>query len=555
MPVLSQLRAHAGAPNPANETAPLVTAGRILATVVSAGLRAAAAVVSGLLLCGGIALLLWSITPDSGSDAMGLLRGSVVALAAGHFLPATIGGAAVTIHPLLITMVVVAVIASSAGRARPVRGRTLEALHGSVFAVGYAVLVDLAATVLAPAGAVRTGLVGPLLVAVVGVVAGLAWHRTAWSRWWRATAPAWARAGVRAGFCAAFVLVAAGAVALAVGLAVSLPDAVAIGGLTGGSAGDAFGQLVLCLALLPNAVVAAVGYITGAGFTVGSASFSPLVVHHAELPAIPLLAATPDGAPTTAALVVFAGPLLAVAVASMVVVRAVGTRSGRLLAVAVAAAVVGALVVGLAAAAGGGVAGGPWSTSGVPLLAGGLVAGILLVVSGAGCAVAGGSRVPWREVGADTDMPVDAAEPAEPRRREEHLADDGDADAPAQTRADGDTDPTAETDPVGAGDEAADDEAADDEVADDEVADDEAAPDGDDADGEAPAAGDEVAADPDVDGDEDEADEIVPGEPADRVRADPVYGTELFPEPSDDDAHGGERPSAEQGRGDWADAG
>jgi len=561
----------------------MVTVGRVLATVLSAGLRAAAAVASGLLLCGGIGLLLWSITPDSGSDATELLRGSVVALAAGHFLPVTIGGAAVTIHPLLVTVIVVAVIASSAGRARPVRGRTLEALHGTVFAVGYAILLDLAVSILAPTGAVGAGLLAPLLIAVVGVLAGLAWHRTSWSRWWRVTAPKWAQAGVRAGFCAAFVLVAAGAVALAVGLATSLPDAVGIGGLTGGSAGDAFGQFVLCLALLPNAVVAAVGYVTGAGFTVGGASFSPLAVHQADLPAIPLLAATPDGAPSTAALLVFVGPLLAVAAATMVVVRTVHTRSGRLLAVVTASAVAGALVVALAAVAGGGVAGGPWSTSGVPLLVGVVVAGMLLVVSGAGCAVAGWSQVPWRarsahdaeagegdeegEVAAHRGKGGDEAYgpgPSTDTGTDTGTATDGAADEVAGATIDGDA--TADD-----GEAQADDGDADETIDEETPAD---AEDADrDADGEPHAAehavptdldGDagvdviegadpgEVCAIPDADGDQD--DDMAPGPPADRVRADPAYGTELFPDPTEAAGPERERP-ATPGAGDLADAG
>src|SRR5699024_80426 len=135
------------------------------------------------------------------------------AFASAHFLDVSIGGLPVTLHPLLLTVIAVAVVASSAGRARPVRGRTLEALHGSVFALGYAVLVDVAVAMLAPDGAAQPGLLAPLAVAVTGVLLALALHRTAWRRWWRHTVPAWVQVGVRGGAAGATLLAAAGALA------------------------------------------------------------------------------------------------------------------------------------------------------------------------------------------------------------------------------------------------------------------------------------------------------------------------------------------------------
>lgn len=370
--------------------------GRIAATLISAVLRAAAAAAAGLLLTGGLALLLWAVTPDSGSDATGLLRGSVVAFGAAHFLPVSIGGVPFTLRPLMLTAVAVLMIASSAGRGRAVRGRVLEGLHAFVLALTYAVSVDLAVGLLAPAGVVRLS-AAPFAVASVAVLGGLCLHRTAWSRWWRRWAFGWLRVGLRAGGAAACLLAAGGAVAVAVGLLASFRDATAIAHITAGSAGDGFGLFLMCLAFLPNAVAAGVGYLTGAGFSVGGASFSPLVVHPAELPAIPLLAAAPDGAVASrAALLAFVVPLLAGLLIAMVANRRLGARRDRMAAAGVAAAVAGLLVAGLAAAARGGVAGGPWASTGAPvLLAGGLAVAALVVVSVTWCAVAGLGSVPW----------------------------------------------------------------------------------------------------------------------------------------------------------------
>lgn len=374
----------------------LITPGRAVTTVASAILRAAAAVASGLLLVGGLALLLWAVTPGSGSDATGLLGGSVVAFAAGHFLPVSIGGVAVTVHPLLLTVIAVAVVASSAGRARPVRGRTLEALHGAVFAGAYAVLTQQVTAILAPAGAVRPGLLAPLCVAVVGVLLGIALHRTAWNRWWRRWAPHWLRAGLRAGLAATCLLLAAGALAVVAGLATSFSDATAIARLAAPSAGDGFGLLLLCLAFLPNAVVAGVGYVSGAGFTIGGGSFSPLVAQTTDLPAIPLLAAVPGGAVSRSELVALAAPVAAAVLIAVVACRLLATRRERLAASVLGAGIAGLVVAGLAAAARGGVAHGPWESTGVPpLLAGGLVAGVLLVIAVAWSAVSGLRSVAW----------------------------------------------------------------------------------------------------------------------------------------------------------------
>ena len=74
--------------------------------------------------------------------------------------------------------------------------------------------------------------------------------------------------------------------------------------------------LILNILYIPNAIVATLGYFSGAGFAIGSGSIvSPLSFHLHSIPAFPLLGAIPSGTSRWAlfgiVVVVFAGALLA----------------------------------------------------------------------------------------------------------------------------------------------------------------------------------------------------------------------------------------------------
>jgi hypothetical protein len=77
------------------------------------------------------------------------------------------------------------------------------------------------------------------------------------------------------------------------------------------------------LAVLPNLVVWAAAVLAGPGFALGSGtSVAPLAVTLGPLPAVPLLGALPaPGAPPTWALALLAVPVLAGAVAGMLLAR------------------------------------------------------------------------------------------------------------------------------------------------------------------------------------------------------------------------------------------
>ena len=61
----------------------------------------ASAAVAGLLVTAGLSLVLWAVTPSL-SDPGALLRGAVVAFAAGSGADVSIGDAVLTLPPLLI---------------------------------------------------------------------------------------------------------------------------------------------------------------------------------------------------------------------------------------------------------------------------------------------------------------------------------------------------------------------------------------------------------------------------------------------------------------------
>jgi hypothetical protein len=129
--------------------------------------------------------------------------------------------------------------------------------------------------------------------------------------------------------------------------------------------------LVLCVLLLPNAVIWTVAYAVGTGFAVGTGTtVAPYGVTAGDVPAFPLLAALPGagGAPP-ASLLLLLGPLAAGVVAGVVVARS-GAARPALLALA-SGPVVGVVVLVACWLAGGAMGPGRLATAGPnPWLAG-----------------------------------------------------------------------------------------------------------------------------------------------------------------------------------------
>ncbi|MDO4919320.1 DUF6350 family protein [Kocuria sp.] len=147
------------------------------------------------------------------------------------------------------------------------------------------------------------------LAAVLGTDAASWLQRTSqYSRW----AGSYVWAVLRAGFLAAVTAVAGGALLLTVAFVANWDRIIAVHQDLGtGAAGDT-ALTAMQLGLLPNMVLWALAWATGAGFSVGAGTLtSPFHTTLGPLPQFPALAALPTGDPWAFAPAVLALPVLA----------------------------------------------------------------------------------------------------------------------------------------------------------------------------------------------------------------------------------------------------
>lgn len=252
--------------------------------------------------------------------AAGGARGSVVQVArvgavgwlAAHHVPLEINGAPLSVLPLLPTILLGALVARGAvgvvigsGVHQPAdAGWVAGAIAGT-----HGVLGAVLAIVATPVGIwVDPGqaALGCALVAGTAAVLGLARPCGLLPAALR-RAPGWVKPGLVAGVRGLAVLLAAGLATALIALLMSTPQVVQ---LSGADAGSAVGLAALSIGYLPNAAVAAMSWLAGPGFSVGSLSVSPLAVHPGPVPGVPLLAALPDGPAHPWWVLAFAIPLL-----------------------------------------------------------------------------------------------------------------------------------------------------------------------------------------------------------------------------------------------------
>ena len=429
---------------------------------LTSGFRALFAAVSGLLLISGVGVVLWAVTPSSAGGPQQSVRAAVAAFAGGNLMTLTIGRAALTLPPLMITVVAIGLLVGLGGRGRAeTDDRTGEVTRTLVAAAVYAAAVTIAGVVLGTPGAVaaeqwwRPFLLALVVVGATVVLRGQAWRALVLNR-----TPLWFPVAVRLGAVGAAGVLAAGAVAVVIGLTSSFGSASAVQNLAAPGPAAGFGMALLGIAYLPNAVVAGAGYATGVGFHIGSGTYSMFGSSPVELPAVSLLAAAPDGSQASrygcALLLV---PVVVAVLLGRAATRRLGLRRDRLAAVGAAAAFAGLFVAVLAAVAGGGVTGGQWASIGAPPLPFGVVTAIILGVFGA--AVAGPARQSAAPASADA-----AGDPEGPPRSADpdDAADEHAGQAEPDAAADAEPDVQLEADQQGAAaarpDPAADVEAA-----------------------------------------------------------------------------------------------
>ncbi|WP_431679024.1 cell division protein PerM [Kitasatospora sp. KL5] len=338
---------------------------------------------------------LWVLTPYADVTAHGALRLSCALWLLGHGAPLTRGpgGAPLTLTPLLLTAVSLALLRRAGARAA---ARTPQGPGAwrSVLSLGAGYLTVAALAVAECSGTEAVLQAEPLtdLPAVAGVAAaGLAWGH--WSthgmtrpalpaaaadrlrRWETAEwAPPAGAAAVLRRTAGAWLLglLAAGGLLLTAAVALGTAGRSATG-LADGPAGI-LGLLLACTLLLPNALLWAAAYGLGPGFAVGTGTtVSPLGTQLGAVPEFPLFALLPAGSPGIAwQAVLGALPLLAGAVPALLLGRAAAGRStarpwppAAVAVVALAAVLAAAAAAGAAAwLAGGALAAGRMSTLG-----------------------------------------------------------------------------------------------------------------------------------------------------------------------------------------------
>ncbi|PFG40526.1 hypothetical protein ATJ97_3056 [Georgenia soli] len=292
----------------------------------------------------------------------------------------TVGGGEVSLPPLGLTLISLALVYGATRRMR------LDSYVTGACAVLGFLLAMLVASLVAGPGVDVGALAGGAALAVLGVGLGVRRAGTPAPRWWttwRDRVPAWVSGGLHGAGWALAGLVVLAVVALAVGTAVGwdrvrlVQDAYVL---------DVVSTVVMVLAqllYLPTLLVWALSWVAGPGFAVGTGtSFAPGEVLAAPLPAVPALGALPSPEAPGPQWVVVAPVLVGVVVGVLLHRRRREPSLARAAGGAAVAALGAALAVGLLVlAAAGSIGPGRMADVGADPLA---VAGMVVAEVGAG---------------------------------------------------------------------------------------------------------------------------------------------------------------------------
>jgi hypothetical protein len=346
-----------------------------------------------------IALIAWAADSRTGASAGQAVRAALQIWLVAQRVPLRIGDGSIALSPLLLTLALAFLVARSA--AVLARGHEIDDALGVgrvALAVGipYGVLTTFVASAAnsasvrpSPGAALACGTVMGLVASAWGAARGAGLVSASFG-----LLPDKVRVPVVAGAAAFAVLFAGATMLLVIDLVLHLGEAMSAADVLGGGAVAAIALIALTIALIPNASLCALGYLSGPGFTVGAGATVTLTgARPGALPTFPLIAAVPHGpAPAIVELVGIAILVAAGATAAGYVARggyALLSSMGLALGAGAAAGVATALAVGLAD----GPAGpGRMSVLGAsPWLTGLAVAGEVAVVA---CGAAG--ALTWR---------------------------------------------------------------------------------------------------------------------------------------------------------------
>jgi Family of unknown function (DUF6350) len=264
---------------------------------VLAALRAAAL---GLLTVMVLVLVAWATAADSGASATEAVGGGLAIWLVGHLARLSVPGGSFGLAPLGLTMLLAAVLFSSAVRAArsaQVRGRRAVGSLTLALAASYAaiaVVVSLLARTAAVQPRPVTAFLGAGGLALVAGGAGAVRGSGRSAAWW-ARVPAVGRLAMTGALGAVTVLLAGGSLLVAAMLAVHQGEASrVVSGLHAGTSGSLL-VLLICVLYAPTAVIWGTSFLAGPGFAVGTGtSVAVTGVHLGAVPALPLLAALPS---------------------------------------------------------------------------------------------------------------------------------------------------------------------------------------------------------------------------------------------------------------------
>ncbi|MEV1120831.1 DUF6350 family protein [Actinosynnema sp. NPDC049800] len=355
-------------------------------------MTAAGSVVIGYAGVAALLALISSTAAHASFSTTGVLTAAAPGWLVAHHVPLRFDGGQLGLLPLLPTaLVMLLVYRAAAGAAdrlglfEPLQARSV------VFGIAgaHAVVGSVIAFLMGDEGPVRAtpavAFFGCAVVSGLAAVAGVAQRCGLVEVVFERVDPV-ARRGLRTGALALFALVAAGALVLALGLLFSWSTTAVLFDQSGGTIGTGLGIWLLCLAYLPNAVVGALSYVVGSGFSIGAAVVGPLEFVGGPVPAVPLLAALPEEQASYLALVLVLPGVIGV-VAGFSLRDAAETPRARVRAVLVAAVTAGVGALVLAAVAGGALGGGAFNPVTIP-------AGLLAVLT-FGWVTVPGAVVAW----------------------------------------------------------------------------------------------------------------------------------------------------------------
>ena len=255
--------------------------------------------VTGYAAVAALLALVTAIAPLTRFSTSGVVVAALPAWLAAHQVPIAIGGLELGMLPLLPTIGLVLIVAKAASGAAERLGLVGPWQAGQVVT---AIAVAHGGCGLAIALAVSDGQLSvdplaafyyPALIAALAASAGVV-RRCGLLDLLAERADPVALRGLRVGLIAVLVLLAAGGAVLTFALATSVPTMRELFANFAPGFGNGLGMFLLSAAYVPNAVIAATGFIAGPGFSMGIVSVSPLEFSGGPVPGLPLLAALPE---------------------------------------------------------------------------------------------------------------------------------------------------------------------------------------------------------------------------------------------------------------------